>query len=161
MALCLLVSAGFICERGAANKGPALVSRSGGGWISCGEEAGQVVKTLWKCLFCQLWCGGIHPKHPTPMAPAACRAAKIKPQISRGLFRLESASFEPKRSAEYFLPSACREWDVSEQQHISKGQEERGKATEELHKAKYCWKLQRAGDCVISVMKGLTRAGRD
>lgn len=148
MVLCLLVSTGFICEKGAANKGPALVSRSGGGWISCGEEAGQVVKALWKYLFCQLWCGGIHPKHPTPIAPAACRAARIKPQVSWGLLRWESTSSEPKRSAEYFLPPACRKWDAREQQHISKGQEQTGK----LHKAKYCWKLQGTGDRVISVM---------
>lgn len=94
----------------------------------------------------------IHPKHPTPIAPAACHAARIKPQVSWGLLRLESASSEPKKSAEYFLPPACRKWDPREQQHISKGQGETGKATEELHKAKHCWKLQGTGDCVISVM---------
>lgn len=115
VALCLLVSAGLTCEREAANKAPAIVSRSGGSWISCGEEARQVMKTLWKDLFCQLWCGGIHPKHPAPMAPAACCAVRIKPKVSPGLFRMESASLVPKRLVEYFLHPLCRKWSVGEQ----------------------------------------------
>lgn len=103
-----LVSAGFICERGAANKAPAIVSGSGGGWISCREEAGQVAKTFWKDLFCQLRCSGIHPKHPTPMVLAACHAARIKPKVSLGLFGLEKCLLTAKKISSVFPASTLQ-----------------------------------------------------
>lgn len=115
--LCLLVSTGFTCRKGAANKAPAITSGNRRGWISCREEADQVVKTLWKDLLCQLWRRGIHPEHPTPMAPAACHAGRIKPNVSLGLFRWESGSLVPKKLV-YFLDPPCSKWDVGEWQHI-------------------------------------------
>lgn len=133
--LCLPGSAGVICERGAANTAPAMAFGREEGWISCGEETGQVVKTLWKDLFCQLWCSGIHPKHPTPTAPAACHAARTNPKASAGLLGLENSFSVPERLAEYFLHPPCRKCGAAEQQHpSSQGQEEVEKNCEKLQK---------------------------
>lgn len=101
MAQCLLVSAGFICERGAANKAAAIVSGRGGGWISCREEAGQAVKTLWKDLFCQLQCGGgMHPKRPTPMGCMSC--SENKTQSLSGFVRTGKCLLGAKKISRVF-----------------------------------------------------------
>jgi len=76
-----------------------------------GFPAGREWDRWWKLhgkngdLFFQLWCSGIHPKHPTPTTPTACHSARIKPRVSVGLFRVENGFLVPKRSVDYFLNS--------------------------------------------------------